>query len=102
MLHIEQIVFKLCFGFFHARAVLVFYLCPTCDSRTHIVAQVIEGNFLCQKLAEEWPLGSWPYKTHLSPKHIEQLGQFVQPVFADKTAHPSNSIVFGRRPYGSV
>src|SRR6476661_7395535 len=77
--YVVEIVLQLDMGLFFSGRVAITDLCPSGDSRSHRVAQIVIGNFVSKFLYEDRPLWTRSHQTHFSLPHVDQLGKLIEP-----------------------
>src|SRR5512145_1423065 len=86
VLDVIEIVLELFGRVLDGRTVMVANLCPAGNPRLDAVPYGIERDFLGQLIDEEGAFGTGPDQAHIAFENAEQLGQLINPEFADDLA----------------
>ena len=102
MLEVVEIVGEFFAGFCQRGAVTVAHLCPAGESGADHVAQVVEGDFLCEPGGELGALGPRADEAHLTAQHVPELWDLIDACLAQEAAEPGDARVVLGGPFRAL
>jgi len=99
---VVEVVLEFFHGVFNRGAVGEVDLRPAGQAGFYQVPRLIKRNLFFKFPHEFRAFGPWADEAHFSFEHVPELGEFVQPAFAEEIADFGDTSVFFFRPFCPV